>query len=90
MPEDDVIEEIFTAFRERGATAYLGEPVSLAEHMLQTALAAESDGADPVMVASALLHDYGHLVHDLPEDSAEHACHRRRHQTARHGHGSRA
>ena len=72
MPEDDVIEEIFAAFRERGATAYLGEPVSLAEHMLQTALAAENDGADPVMVASALLHDYGHLVHELPEDSAAH------------------
>ncbi len=39
--------------------------------MLQTALAAERDGADPVMVASALLHDYGHLVHTLPEDAAE-------------------
>ena len=40
--------------------------------MLQTALAAEQDGADPVLVASALLHDYGHLVHELPEDAAEH------------------
>ena len=38
--------------------------------MLQTALAAEQEGADPVLVASALLHDYGHLVHQLPEDSA--------------------
>jgi phosphonate degradation associated HDIG domain protein len=73
MPEqDDVIDEIFTAFRERGAGSYLGEPVSLAEHMLQTALAAERDGADSVLVASALLHDYGHLVHTLPEDAAEH------------------
>jgi [1-hydroxy-2-(trimethylamino)ethyl]phosphonate dioxygenase len=72
MPDDDVIEEIFAAFRARGEVAYLGEPVSLAEHMLQTALAAESDGADPVLVASALLHDYGHLVHELPEDAADH------------------
>jgi [1-hydroxy-2-(trimethylamino)ethyl]phosphonate dioxygenase len=72
MPDDDVISEIFAAFDAGGATAYLGEPVSLAEHMLQTALAAENDGADPVLVASALLHDYGHLVHELPEDSAEH------------------
>jgi phosphonate degradation associated HDIG domain protein len=67
-----VIDEIFAAFRARGDSAYLGEPVSLSEHMLQTALAAEQAGADPVLVASALLHDYGHLVHDLPEDSAEH------------------
>jgi [1-hydroxy-2-(trimethylamino)ethyl]phosphonate dioxygenase len=72
LTEPDVIAEIFRAFRERGSSAYLGEPVSLAEHMLQTALAAERDGADLVMVASALLHDYGHLVHTLPEDSAEH------------------
>jgi len=72
LPDTDVISEIFTAFARRGETAYLGEPVSLAEHMLQTALAAENDGADPVLVASALLHDYGHLVHELPEDSAEH------------------
>jgi phosphonate degradation associated HDIG domain protein len=67
-----VIEQIFEAFRARGSESYLGEPVSLAEHMLQTALAAEQDDADAVLVASALLHDYGHLVHELPEDAAEH------------------
>jgi phosphonate degradation associated HDIG domain protein len=72
MTDDEVIEAIFAAFAQRGDTAYLGEPVSLTEHMLQTALAAEQAGADPALVASALLHDYGHLVHDLPEDSAEH------------------
>ena len=72
MTDDEVIDAIFAAFARRGSTAYLGEPVSLTEHMLQTALAAEQDGADPVLVASALLHDYGHLVHELPEDSAEH------------------
>jgi [1-hydroxy-2-(trimethylamino)ethyl]phosphonate dioxygenase len=72
LTDDEVIGEIFAAFEARGSTAYLGEPVSLTEHMLQTALAAEHDGADQVLVASALLHDFGHLVHDLPEDSAEH------------------
>ena len=72
MVDHEVIEEIFAAFRARGSESYLGEPVSLAEHMLQTALAAEQDDADTVLVASALLHDYGHLVHELPEDSAEH------------------
>jgi phosphonate degradation associated HDIG domain protein len=72
MTDEEVIQAIFAAFSSRGSTAYLGEPVSLTEHMLQTALAAERDGADPALVASALLHDFGHLVHELPEDSAEH------------------
>jgi phosphonate degradation associated HDIG domain protein len=72
MADAEVIDAIFATFARRGSDAYLGEPVSLTEHMLQTAMAAEDDGADPVMVASALLHDYGHLVHELPEDAAEH------------------
>jgi [1-hydroxy-2-(trimethylamino)ethyl]phosphonate dioxygenase len=67
-----VVDEIFRVFRERGEAAYLGEPVSLAEHSLQTALAAEQDGAHERLVAAALLHDYGHLLHDVPEDAADH------------------
>jgi [1-hydroxy-2-(trimethylamino)ethyl]phosphonate dioxygenase len=66
------LDEIFRVFREQGAAEYLGEPVSLTEHMLQSALAAEQDGAPPRLVAAALLHDYGHFIHDLPTDSAEH------------------
>jgi uncharacterized MnhB-related membrane protein len=50
-----VIDEIFATFRERGDEAYLGEPVSQTEHALQTAFAAERDGADPLLVASALV-----------------------------------
>jgi phosphonate degradation associated HDIG domain protein len=67
-----LIDEIFTVFREQGAGAYLGEPVSMTEHMLQSALAAEQDGAPPRLVAAALLHDYGHFIHDHDEDAAEH------------------
>jgi phosphonate degradation associated HDIG domain protein len=67
-----IIDEIFTKFRDYGSGAYLGEPVSMTEHMLQSAYAAEQEGAPPRLVAAALLHDYGHFIHDLPEDSAEH------------------
>ena len=70
--ERAVVDEIFDTFRERGAGAYLGEPVSIAEHSLQSAHEAERDGAHATLVAAALLHDFGHLIHDLPEDSAEH------------------
>jgi phosphonate degradation associated HDIG domain protein len=67
-----IVDEIFRVFREQGSGAYLGEPVSMTEHMLQSAQAAEQEGAPPKLVAAALLHDYGHFIHDLPEDSAQH------------------
>src|SRR5262249_26828453 len=68
----DAVETILESFRARGASAYLGEPVTLREHMLQTAAAAEAEGAPAELVAAALLHDVGHLLHDGPEDAAEH------------------
>ena len=71
MP-NDVIKDIFDAFAAHGDQLYIGEPVSMTEHMLQAAQAAEQDGAGPTLVAAALLHDFGHLIHNLPEDSAEH------------------
>jgi [1-hydroxy-2-(trimethylamino)ethyl]phosphonate dioxygenase len=67
-----VVDRIFAVFADQGEQQYLGEPVSMTEHMLQAALAAEQDGAPPHLVAAALLHDYGHLVHGGPEDAAEH------------------
>jgi gamma-butyrobetaine dioxygenase len=67
-----IVDEIFRVFREYGAEQYLGEQVSMTEHMLQSAYAAERDGAPSRLVAAALLHDYGHFIHGLPEDSAEH------------------
>ena len=68
----ELVDEIFRVFREYGSGAYLGEPVSMTEHMLQSAHAAEQDGAPPRLVAAALLHDYGHFIHEHDEDAAEH------------------
>jgi len=68
----ELVDEIFRVFREQGAGAYLGEPVSMTEHMLQSAYAAEQDGVPPRLVAAALLHDYGHFIHEHEEDAAEH------------------
>ena len=66
-----VVDEIAAIFNDRGGQAYLCEPVSIAEHMLQTAHAAERDGAPAEVVVAALLHDLGHLVHGLADDSAD-------------------
>jgi [1-hydroxy-2-(trimethylamino)ethyl]phosphonate dioxygenase len=54
-----------------GREAYLGEPVSQAEHALQAAYLAERDGAPDSLVISALLHDVGHLVLGASADSAD-------------------
>lgn len=67
----DPVDEIFDRFAAAGDELYIGEPVTIAQHMLQAAAFAQRDDSPPELVAAALLHDYGHLLTDLPEDSAE-------------------
>jgi phosphonate degradation associated HDIG domain protein len=66
----NALEEIRAAFTRRGGETY-GEGVSQLEHALQCALCAERDGATPALIAATLLHDVGHLIHDLPQDIAD-------------------
>jgi len=65
-----VTQELVALYRRRGPATY-GEGVTQNEHALQSALLAEQSGAKPALIAAALLHDIGHLLHDLPEDIAE-------------------
>jgi gamma-butyrobetaine dioxygenase len=48
-----------------GTADYLGEDVTQAQHMLQAAALAESEGASPELVVAALLHDVGHFTGPL-------------------------
>ena len=82
MTKDELIDGIFAVFREHGAEQYLGERVSMTEHMLQAAYAAEQDAAPPTLVAAALLHDYGHFIHEFAEDAAEHGIDTRHEEAA--------
>ena len=66
-----VIDEIFSLFSDRGQGAYFGEAVTETEHALQCADLAEEAGAGSALIAAALLHDVGHLLHGLGEDIAE-------------------
>ncbi|MBI5280027.1 MAG: HD domain-containing protein [Burkholderiales bacterium] len=56
------IEALFVA---KGGEQYSGEPVTQLEHALQCAQLAEGEGAGDELVTAALLHDLGHLLHDL-------------------------
>jgi [1-hydroxy-2-(trimethylamino)ethyl]phosphonate dioxygenase len=55
----------------RGGEAYFGESVSQLEHALQAAYFATEAKSEPTLIAAALLHDIGHLLHTLPEDIAD-------------------
>lgn len=52
-------------FERRGGEEYLGEPVTMAEHMLQGATLAEEAGASETIIAAALLHDIGHFTSEF-------------------------
>jgi phosphonate degradation associated HDIG domain protein len=52
-------------FERRGGEEYLGEPVTMAEHMLQGACLAERQGEGDVIVVAALLHDIGHFTSEF-------------------------
>lgn len=60
-----IVAFIADIFERRGAEDYLGEPVTVSEHMLQSAALAENDGADDDLVAAALLHDIGHFTSEF-------------------------
>jgi predicted HD phosphohydrolase len=68
---DGIIDEIERLFEKNGASQYGGEAVTQLEHALQAATLAEADGADAQLIAAALLHDIGHLLHDLPDDAPD-------------------
>ena len=52
------------------AKPILGEPVSVLEHGLQAAWYVRREGGEDTLVAAALLHDLGHLLHTEGEDAA--------------------
>ncbi|MEW2464177.1 MULTISPECIES: TauD/TfdA family dioxygenase [unclassified Streptomyces] len=57
----DTLEPLVEMFAGAGTAEYLGEPVTMAQHMLQAGARAEAAGAPPHLVAAALLHDLGHV-----------------------------
>jgi len=79
MDSSSVVSEIFRVFRDRGHRLY-GENVTEEQHALQCATLAKNEGQEDALVAACLLHDYGHLLHDLGENIADHGL------DARHEH----
>ncbi|MDX2132678.1 MAG: HD domain-containing protein [Planctomycetota bacterium] len=66
-----ITAQIIEMFRSRGSSQYGHEAVTQLQHGLQAAWLAEKEGADAELISAALLHDVGHLLHDLPDDAPD-------------------
>ncbi len=71
LSRETIVAFLEDIFERRGSEAYLGEPVTMAEHMLQGATLAERAGQDETIVVAALLHDIGHFTSEFGTFSME-------------------
>jgi len=62
---DNIVDFIGSIFERCGDEEYLGEPVTMGEHMLQGATIAERNGQPEEIIVGALLHDIGHFTSEF-------------------------
>lgn len=65
MTQHNIVAFLEDIFTRRGGEEYLGEPVTMAEHMLQGAALAAEKGYSELTIVSALLHDVGHFTSEF-------------------------
>jgi [1-hydroxy-2-(trimethylamino)ethyl]phosphonate dioxygenase len=71
LDRTNIVAFIEDIFERRGAESYLGEQVTMSQHMLQGAQLAEQAGASDELIAAALLHDIGHYTSEFPANAAD-------------------
>lgn len=71
LNRETIVDFLAEIFERRGSEEYLGEPVTMAEHMLQGAYFAEQQGEDETIIVAALLHDIGHFTSEFGTFSIE-------------------
>jgi len=71
LDRNNIVDFIGDIFLRRGAESYLGEDVTMSEHMLQAAHLAEQSNASDALIAGALLHDIGHYTNEFPENALD-------------------
>lgn len=65
LTQDNIVAFIGDIFDRRGDEEYLGEPVTMAQHMLQGATIAAENAMPEEIVVAALLHDIGHFTSEF-------------------------
>jgi phosphonate degradation associated HDIG domain protein len=67
---DGLRDELLGIYDGRATGRYGLSSVNQLQHALQAATMAEANGEPASLIVAALLHDVGHMVHDLGEDPA--------------------
>ena len=62
-----VVKKIISNFIN-SKSLYIGEKVTMSEHMIQTAMLAEKAKCNEDLICSSLLHDYGHFILENPDE----------------------
>ena len=62
----NVVNKIIDNFKNN-KKLYIGEKVTMSEHMIQTAMLAEENNSSKSLICACLLHDYGHFIVDDPD-----------------------
>lgn len=63
----NIVDQIISNYLNN-KSLYIGEKVTISEHMIQTAMLAEKTNSTSSLVCSSLLHDYGHFILESPDD----------------------
>ena len=66
----NIINKIISSYLNN-KSLYIGEKVTMTEHMIQTAMLAEKNNSSSNLVCASLLHDYGHFILENPDDLAK-------------------
>ena len=62
----NIVDKIINKYKSNN-DLYIGEKVTISEHMIQTAMLAEENNSSESLVCASLLHDYGHFINDDPD-----------------------
>ena len=62
----NIVEKIISNFINN-KSLYIGEKVTMTEHMIQSAMLAEKNNCSSSLICASLLHDYGHFILDDPD-----------------------
>ncbi len=63
----NIIDKIISNFINN-KSLYIGERVTISEHMIQTAMIAEKSKTPKSFICACLLHDYGHFILKNPDE----------------------
>ena len=61
-----IVDEIINKYQNNNSL-YIGEKVTMTEHMIQTAMLAEENHSPKSLICACLLHDYGHFIIEDPD-----------------------